>query len=637
MHGLCSRMSCRLAAGAFAGWSLLGQGCSPATGPSPGANARQTEDDFFIGDAATDQSLAIGGQVNLDGGGSIGLPKGSPAEVEMNISKGSLKPDAAQRLAEWNPGISFQGHVFKITVTASDQPPRYLILQLPTSDPTARIFVSGFVDEDTGDQDWAPVPGVYDPQTGLVTAAVGLGRLGLAEQDSATQKGSAALSSAGSTTYTGHVGVGVGGQQFNAQIVFIAEEPTGPLDVPFEGPPIAVRARAGLTLSNITHRPLDSLTVTSDFGPRPQPVQGASTNHQGVDYRAANGTTVYAAGDGTVLTSRCQLNSVNCGRTANGDITGGYIVEIDHGNGETTRYMHMTNPATVNAGDKVTSGQAIGLSDSSGGVTPHLHFEVKKNGTAVDPELIFNATVTATIAMAIDYDVQAGTEQEIPLTRGIIALEDMSQYLNIVELTGVEPGDHKLQFVIVEPSGTLEVLYAVPLKVGEPFMGLTGAELTFQDVARDQGSYFQYETERLESVYSLVAIDGSRLQGQAHITYSRLVEEVIPLSSCPKKSDSYGPVEWDAFLEGTYQVGPDGIYVQFEATPPSGPDYTFTSTNPGCAYLDQSSTLSGITYFDGNSALLVDGRYDYRIDTPLNEGVSGEDYFEIHMRWTDSP
>lgn len=620
------------------GMGLLSTGC-PSTPPeAPGT--QQVEDEFFIGSESPSQSLAVGGEIDLAGGGTIGLPQGSPSGVDVTVADGALKPLASQSYQEWNPGISLAGMVHKITVRPDAGAPQYLIVRLPAPDPTARIFVSGYIDADTSDLDWAPVPGTYDPDTGLVTATVGLGLFQPVEENgTAKQKGTETFQGGGPLTYTGYVGVGVGGQQFSAQIAFIADEPTEALEVLFEGPPIPVRARLGARLSNITDPPLDTLTVTSDFGPRPQPVQGASTNHRGVDYRAANGTTVYAAGDGTVIRASCDGASVNCGRAANGNITGGFIVEIDHGNGETTRYLHMTNPATVNVEDRVTGGQAIGQSDSTGGVAPHLHFEVKQNGTAVDPELFFNGdTITATIAMALDYEVQAGTEQDIPLTRReIISPEEMTEYVNIFDLTGVEPGEHRLQFVIVEPSGTLEVLAEVPLTVGEPFLGLTGAELTFFDVTRIDpvNGNILYKTERNEIVYSLVAIDGSLLQGQAHITLFKFLEDVVQYDTpCPTVTYSVGPLEWDVFLEGTYELVPDGsINVRFDATPTNGPDYTINWTNPGCPELDSSDLIPGFNW-DGDSATLVNGLYDYRLDGELDSDETGEFYFEIHMVWT---
>lgn len=642
---------------ALTGAGLLLTGC-PSAPPSAAPGTQQIEDEFFIGSRRATQSLAVGGEIDLDGGGSIGLPRGSPSGVDVTVAEGSLKSEAGQGFEQWHPDTTLQRSVLQITIRPNAQAPQYLIVRLPAPDPTARIFVAGYIDAETEDLAWAPVPSTYEPQTGLVTAAVGLGLLQPVEENgTANQKGTTIYQGGGPLTYTGYVGVGVGSQQFNAQIQFIADEPTGPLEVPFEGPPIPVRARIGARLSNITDPPLDTLTLQSPFGPRRAPVAGASTNHRGADYTAANGTTVYAAGDGVVTGVQWQ--------DANNDNAGaGFYVTIDHGNGEVTRYFHLTDPAqgqpglvgpvapgctnlgvcvgTADNPTHVSGGQPIASSDSTGNISgPHLHFEVHQNGVPVDPQLIYNQMVTATIAMALDYVVQAGTEQQIPLTRReVITPEEMTEYVNIFELTGVEPGEHRLQFVIVEPSGTLEILAEVPLTVGEPFLGLTGAELTFYDVTRIDPVNGQtlYKTERTEIVYSLVAVDGSRLQGQAHLTLFMFLEDVVYYDSpCPTTTYSVGPIEWDVFLEGTYEFVPGGsIHVRFDATPPNGPDYTINWTNPGpdCSYLDTSDLIPGLYWGAGGGGTLVNGSYDYRLDFELESDETGEGYYETHMRWT---
>ncbi len=614
--------------------SLLSTGC--ATGPTTLLPiVIPTPLDPFFGRAqAVAGVLNVGDELNIPGGASVCIPRTSPAAVELVAVQAAPAPETVPLFSELNAGAVLAGHILRIDVRPRGPAPPYLIVQMPATAQDSRLYVAGYVDEDTGQPDWTPVRGTYDPGAGVLTAAVGLGLFQPVEQDAGPiGKIAATWQSGGSVTYSGYVGVGVGGQQFNAQIIFIVEEPTSPLEVPFEGPPIAVRARVGARLSNITHQPLDMLTVTSNFGPRPQPVQGASTNHRGVDYRAADGTNVYAAGDGTVIRAGCQTNSVNCGRTATGDITGGNIVEIDHGNGEVTRYMHLTNPASVGVGDTVRGGQVLGQSDSTGGVAAHLHFEVQHNGVAVNPQLIYNQMATVTIAMAIDYEVQSGSQRQLPVTRGILTPPDLARYDEIVDLTGVEPGPHRLQFVAVEPGGTLEVLAEAPLTVGQPFLGLTGAQLWFEDLTTVSTGSSDYESERLEAVFSLVAIDGSRLQGQAHLTYFRLVEVTRSYDpECPVSTDTYGPVEWDAFLEGEYQVLSDGgIYVSFTATPSESPDVVFRSTRPGCPFLDASYVVVPVNW-NGTSATLINGRYDDRSDTTLGS-ATGERYYETHLRW----
>ena len=163
----------------------------------------------------------------------------------------------------------------------------------------------------------------------------------------------------------------------------------GPL-VPLSGTRAAIYAfetrmeAVELTLANlsdigriVTRLPIrkpvgDGASISSGFGPRTDPFLGKPAMHQGLDFRASKGEEVMAAGAGTVLSA---------GRH------GGYgnMVEIDHGQGLTSRYAHLSR-IMVKAGDIVTPGQLIGKVGSTGRSTgPHLHFEVRRNGAARNP------------------------------------------------------------------------------------------------------------------------------------------------------------------------------------------------------------------------------------------------------------
>lgn len=110
----------------------------------------------------------------------------------------------------------------------------------------------------------------------------------------------------------------------------------------------------------------------SGFGPRKAPCPGASTFHQGVDIGGVMGATIVA-----VLAGRVTGSSYNS--------SGGNYVQIDHGNGVSTRYLHMSQ-RLVKVGDYVMQGQPIGLVGSTGISTgSHLHFGVIINGSYVDP------------------------------------------------------------------------------------------------------------------------------------------------------------------------------------------------------------------------------------------------------------
>ena len=114
--------------------------------------------------------------------------------------------------------------------------------------------------------------------------------------------------------------------------------------------------------------------ITSLFGPRNTGIKGASRVHKGVDVGVPRGTTVVAMRDGTV--------------TKAGVGTGyGNVIYIRHDDGYETRYAHLTS-FNVRAGTKVKQGQVIAKSGNTGvGSGPHLHFEIRKGGTALNPNV----------------------------------------------------------------------------------------------------------------------------------------------------------------------------------------------------------------------------------------------------------
>ena len=118
--------------------------------------------------------------------------------------------------------------------------------------------------------------------------------------------------------------------------------------------------------------PINYTAFTSPFGEREAPTAGASTYHYGVDLAAPTGTPIYASRSGTVTTASYGSSS-------------GYYVQIDHGDGYRSIYMHMTH-YDVYAGQYVRQGQVIGYCGSTGVSTgPHLHFGISLNGSYVNP------------------------------------------------------------------------------------------------------------------------------------------------------------------------------------------------------------------------------------------------------------
>ena len=120
-------------------------------------------------------------------------------------------------------------------------------------------------------------------------------------------------------------------------------------------------------------KPLRSYTITSPFGMRVHPISGVYKMHEGVDLSAPQGTPIYAAKSGKVTTTSFQAGGA------------GYYVSINHGDGFSSVYMHMTH-YIVKPGNYVNAGQVIGYVGSTGGSTgPHLHFGIAYNGKYVNP------------------------------------------------------------------------------------------------------------------------------------------------------------------------------------------------------------------------------------------------------------
>ena len=118
--------------------------------------------------------------------------------------------------------------------------------------------------------------------------------------------------------------------------------------------------------------PIKYKKFTSAYGYRSDPYTGKKTFHYGVDLAADEGTKIWATRAGKVT-------------KATHDSSCGYYVQIDHGDGFKSIYMHMTH-YVVKKGDIVSQGQVIGYCGSTGKSTgPHLHFGITKNGSYVNP------------------------------------------------------------------------------------------------------------------------------------------------------------------------------------------------------------------------------------------------------------
>lgn len=123
--------------------------------------------------------------------------------------------------------------------------------------------------------------------------------------------------------------------------------------------------------------------VSSRFGLRVHPITGEKKSHTGIDIASNQGTAVYASDGGSVTLAGWNGGYGNC-------------IMIDHGNGYVTLYGHLSS-ISVSVGQTVSQGDTIGAVGSTGNSTgPHLHFEVLKNGTRIDPEQFFSGlTISA--------------------------------------------------------------------------------------------------------------------------------------------------------------------------------------------------------------------------------------------------
>ncbi|RZN26364.1 M23 family metallopeptidase [Bradyrhizobium sp. Leo121] len=140
------------------------------------------------------------------------------------------------------------------------------------------------------------------------------------------------------------------------------------------------RLNATLTLVPYRKPVIGEVEFTSGFGVRTDPFLGRPAMHTGLDFRAAMGDPVRATANGKVVSSGW---------------AGGYgrMVEVDHGNGLSTRYGHLSE-INVKVGETVKIGQVIGAVGSTGRSTgPHLHYETRIDGDAVDPQKFLRAGV----------------------------------------------------------------------------------------------------------------------------------------------------------------------------------------------------------------------------------------------------
>jgi murein DD-endopeptidase MepM/ murein hydrolase activator NlpD len=169
----------------------------------------------------------------------------------------------------------------------------------------------------------------------------------------------------------------------------------------------------------LTHPLLTEANLNSPHGMRTR--KGKTRMHKGIDLRAKLNTNVYAAADGTVKGLYKDFSSTG---------GAGNYVKIDHTDGYQTKYFHLIRqPTHIKAGDTVKAGDLIGNSGDTGNTTkpyaPHLHFELWKGSTHIDP-MPFIKTIqkcgdtTPPMLAAVDpfTPSTASDEEELPSNAG---------------------------------------------------------------------------------------------------------------------------------------------------------------------------------------------------------------------------
>ncbi len=164
-------------------------------------------------------------------------------------------------------------------------------------------------------------------------------------------------------------------------LVSLSTSESGKLDPRFQ--------RLGLSLARMSllergvagiprYLPASLQYISSGFGYRSDPFTGEGAMHAGLDFKGPIGAPIYAAAKGVISFAGIRSGYGNC-------------IEIDHGNGLLTRYAHMS-AFRARVGDKVGPGSVVGAIGSTGRSTgPHLHFEVRINGEAVNPRPFLEA------------------------------------------------------------------------------------------------------------------------------------------------------------------------------------------------------------------------------------------------------
>lgn len=221
--------------------------------------------------------------------------------------------------------------------------------------------------------------------------------------------------------------------------------------------------------------PTEDGEVITYFGYQESTSEEEATTHEGIDIKINTGTNVYACQKGKV--TKVEENEEN-----------GKYITIDHGNGYITKYMH-NSEIKVEVGATVKQGQAIALSGNTGNATtPHLHFEVEKDGIKVNP-LNFkytNGKGTGTTGFTnVEVNESEEESEDENVFQGAIRIRRVTPNKNIGEYKATEGGTatNNHEGMTGEGLGTKE---DIPENIKKKMIGVSvpvGAESTFDNLS----------------------------------------------------------------------------------------------------------------------------------------------------------
>jgi RHS repeat-associated protein len=172
----------------------------------------------------------------------------------------------------------------------------------------------------------------------------------------------------------------------NKVVAHIELEGLESVSIEMVSPAARVRAEYKKMDDQVVISPVANPVISSEFGPREAPLPGASTNHPGIDIVKAN--SAETAGTDVVAPLNGKITAITSGADGNG--AGNRVSITADKDGKVHKFFHLQDGFAegLTAGGEISRGTKIGEIGSTGNSTaPHLHYEVRQNGTALDPRV----------------------------------------------------------------------------------------------------------------------------------------------------------------------------------------------------------------------------------------------------------